>query len=84
MILQDTVIYEGKEHRYVDYASSDVLQMCFLATKKVHIYCHASKKDRLRSLLTEPLPIESHLDHVIHDLICAEVVAKTIENKQVS
>ena len=40
-----------------------------------------------RSLLTtsfqyEPLPIESHLDHFLHDHLNAEVVTKTIENKQ--
>lgn len=30
----------------------------------------------------EPLPIESHLDHCLHDHFNAEIVTKTIENKQ--
>jgi pre-mRNA-splicing helicase BRR2 len=32
--------------------------------------------------LYEPLPIESHLDHCLHDHFNAEIVTKTIENKQ--
>lgn len=30
----------------------------------------------------EPLPVESHLDHCMHDHFNAEIVTKTIENKQ--
>ncbi|NXJ72392.1 U520 helicase, partial [Rostratula benghalensis] len=32
--------------------------------------------------LYEPLPVESHLDHCMHDHFNAEIVTKTIENKQ--
>ena len=45
--------------------------------------CQNSKKDFFKKFLYEPLPIESHLDHCLHDHFNAEIVTKTIENKQV-
>jgi hypothetical protein len=47
------------------------------------VLCHAPKKDYLRRLLQEPLPIESHLDHALAEHLNAEVVTKTVESKQV-
>ncbi len=44
--------------------------------------CQSSKKDMLKKFLYEPLSIESHLDHCLHDHFNAEIVTKTIENKQ--
>ena len=32
--------------------------------------------------LYEPLPVESHLDHGLHDALAAEVVARVVESKQ--
>lgn len=32
--------------------------------------------------LFEPLPVESHLDAALHDHFVAEIVTRTIENKQ--
>lgn len=39
-------------------------------------------KDFFKKFLYEPLPVESHLDHCMHDHFNAEIVTKTIENKQ--
>jgi hypothetical protein len=50
---------------------------------RCHVLCHAPKKDYLRRLLQEPLPIESHLDHALAEHLNAEVVTKTVESKQV-
>jgi pre-mRNA-splicing helicase BRR2 len=44
--------------------------------------CQSSKKDVFKKFLFEPLPIESHLDHYLHDHFSAEIVTKTVENKQ--
>lgn len=44
--------------------------------------CQTSKKDLFKKFLYEPLPVESHLDHCLHDHFNAEIVTKTIENKQ--
>ena len=32
--------------------------------------------------LFEPFPVESHLDHFLHDHLSAEVVTRTVTNKQ--
>jgi hypothetical protein len=50
---------------------------------RCHVLCHVPKKDYLRRLLQEPLPIESHLDHALAEHLNAEVVTKTVESKQV-
>jgi pre-mRNA-splicing helicase BRR2 len=86
----DTVTYDGREHRYADLPIADVLHMVGKAGRplkgdasgKCLLLCHGPKKESLKRLLFEPLPIESHLDHFLHDHLNAEVVTKTIENKQ--
>lgn len=46
------------------------------------ILCHSPKKDHLKKLLYDPLPIESHLDHYLHDHVNSEIVTKTIGSMQ--
>lgn len=45
--------------------------------------CASHRKEYYKRFLLEPLPVESHLDHYLHDHFVAEIVTKTIENKQV-
>lgn len=89
VVVMDTVYYEGKEHRYVDSSIFDMLQMVGTASNtvgghgcKAIVFCQTPKKENLKKLLHEPLPVESHVDQFLHDHICAEVVSRTIENKQ--
>jgi pre-mRNA-splicing helicase BRR2 len=90
VIIMDTVSYDGREHRYVDYPIGDLLQMVGKAGRplegdavgKCVLLCFGPKKEYLKRLLYEPLPIESQLDHVLHDHLNAEIVTKTVENKQ--
>eukprot|EP00039_Didymoeca_costata_P018603 m.334150 g.334150 ORF g.334150 m.334150 type:complete len:2153 (-) comp17301_c0_seq1:1767-8225(-) len=89
VVIMDTVSYDGREHRYVDYSTTEVLQMIGRANRplvdkrsKAVIMCKSSKKDFFKKFLNDPLPVESHLDHVLHDHFSAEIVVKTIENKQ--
>eukprot|EP01041_Mallomonas_annulata_P002895 gene2895-5684_t len=89
VVVMDTVYYEGREHRFVDYSITDVMQMAGLACRpqldesgKCVILCHSPKKEYFKRLLHDPLPLESHLDHFLHDHLNAEIVTKTIENKQ--
>ena len=88
-VVIDTQYYNGKIHAYEDYPVTDVLQMIGRANRpivdeegKAVILCQSSKKDFFKKFLYEPLPIESHLDHCLHDHFNAEIVTKTIENKQ--
>uniref|UniRef100_A0A8C5MFJ8 U5 small nuclear ribonucleoprotein 200 kDa helicase n=1 Tax=Leptobrachium leishanense TaxID=445787 RepID=A0A8C5MFJ8_9ANUR len=89
VIIMDTQYYNGKIHAYVDYPIYDVLQMVGYANRPLQddegrcvIMCQGSKKDFFKKFLYEPLPVESHLDHCMHDHFNAEIVTKTIENKQ--
>ncbi|XP_043274954.1 putative U5 small nuclear ribonucleoprotein 200 kDa helicase isoform X2 [Venturia canescens] len=89
VIVMDTQSYNGKTHAYEDYPITDVLQMVARANRpledddaKCVLLCQSSKKDFFKKFLNEPLPVESHLDHRLHDHFNAEIVTKTIENKQ--
>eukprot|EP00656_Telonema_subtile_P033410 TRINITY_DN3701_c0_g1_i2.p1 TRINITY_DN3701_c0_g1~~TRINITY_DN3701_c0_g1_i2.p1 ORF type:complete len:1741 (-),score=696.10 TRINITY_DN3701_c0_g1_i2:270-5492(-) len=89
VIVQGTSHFDGLERRYTDYPIADVLQMMGRATRplqddsgKCAIMCHMPKKEFYKKFLYEPLPIESHLDHYLHDHFNAEIVTKTVETKQ--
>lgn len=89
VIIMDTQNYNGKIHAYEDYAVTDVLRMIGRANRpledddsKVVLMCQTSKKEFFKKFLNDPLPVESHLDHCLHDHFNAEIVTKTIENKQ--
>ncbi|KAI7862372.1 Sec63 Brl domain-containing protein [Spinellus fusiger] len=89
VIVMGTQYFEGKEHRYADYPITDVLQMIGRACRPRHddtgkcvLMCQANKKEFYKRFLYEALPVESHLDQFIHDHFNAEIVTKTIENKQ--
>jgi len=88
-VILDTVHYDGKTRAFTDYSIHDVLQMVGAASRPAQdesalclLLCHTPKKELLKRQLHEPLPVESHLDQDLHDHVCAEVVSKTIENKQ--
>ncbi|CAD5210662.1 unnamed protein product [Bursaphelenchus okinawaensis] len=89
VVIMDTQYYDGKTHTEHDYPIPDILQMLGIANRpnddqdsKCVLMCQSSKRDFLKKFLFEPLPVESHLDHDLHDHFNAEVVTKTIENKQ--
>ncbi|GMT33326.1 hypothetical protein PFISCL1PPCAC_24623 [Pristionchus fissidentatus] len=89
VVIMDTQFYNGQCHAYEDYPVADVLHMVGLANRPTHdsdakcvVLCQSSKKEFIKKFLSEPLPIESHLDHCLHDHFNAEIVTKTIENKQ--
>ena len=89
VVIMDTQYYTGKFHAYHDYPITDVMQMIGRASRphldsdsKCVLMCQSAKKSMFKKFLYEPLPIESHLDHCLHDHFNAEIVTKTIENKQ--
>jgi pre-mRNA-splicing helicase BRR2 len=89
VVVMDTQFYDGRGHRYVDYPINDLLQMIGRANRPLIdnncvavLLCQTSKKEFYKKFLFEPLPVESHLDHLLHDHFNAEIVTKTIENKQ--
>jgi len=88
VIVMSTEYYDGTERRHVDYTVGNLLRMMGRASRhnseggKCVIFCHAPKKDYLKKLLYEPLPIESHLDQYLHDHFNSEIVTRTISNLQ--
>ncbi|CAI5971829.1 unnamed protein product, partial [Closterium sp. NIES-64] len=73
----------------VDYPVTDLLQMMGRASRpglddagRCVIFCHSARKEYYKKFLLEPLPVESHLDQHLHDPLNAEVVVRTVENKQ--
>eukprot|EP00271_Cylindrocystis_brebissonii_P012705 TRINITY_DN317_c0_g1_i1.p1 TRINITY_DN317_c0_g1~~TRINITY_DN317_c0_g1_i1.p1 ORF type:complete len:2233 (-),score=420.67 TRINITY_DN317_c0_g1_i1:1930-8628(-) len=89
VIVMGTQYYDGRESAQADYPITDLLQMMGRASRpmadqfgKCVILCHAPRKEYYKKFLFEPLPVESHLDQFLHDHMNAEVVVRTIENKQ--
>ncbi|KAG8936165.1 DEIH-box ATPase [Tulasnella sp. 418] len=90
VIIMGVQYYEGREHRYVDYPVTDVLQMLGRACRpsvdessRCVLMCQQTRKEFYKKFLSEGLPIESHLPtHLLHDYFLSEIAVKTIENKQ--
>lgn len=89
VIIMGAQYFEGKEHRYVDYPVTDMLQMMGRAnrplidqTGQCLLMCNSNKKEYYKKFIEEALPVESHLDHFLHDFFNAEISVETIENKQ--
>jgi pre-mRNA-splicing helicase BRR2 len=86
VIVMGTESFDGREGRHVDYPMVDLLHMIgrhsIDSSSKCMVFCHAPKKDYLKKLLYEPLPIESHLDSYLHDPINSEIVTKTVTTMQ--
>ncbi|KAJ1680235.1 Pre-mRNA splicing [Spiromyces aspiralis] len=89
VVIMGTQRYYGSEHRYVDYAIPDIQQMTGRAGRPgidsqavCVLMCNANKKPYFKKFLEEAMPLESRLDQRFHDPLNAEVVTRTIENKQ--
>lgn len=89
VIIMGVQAFDGQEHRYVDYAIADVLQMMGRACRpgidsssRCVLMCQQTRKDFFKKFINEALPVESSLPNYLHDHFNAEIVARTIENKQ--
>jgi pre-mRNA-splicing helicase BRR2 len=89
VIVMGTQFFEGREHRYIDYAISEILQMFGRATRpgvdkigKGVLMVPAVKREYYKKFLNEALPIESHLQVYLHDAFVTEVSTKTIASTQ--
>eukprot|EP01135_Chromosphaera_perkinsii_P009183 Nk52_evm18s1671 gene=Nk52_evmTU18s1671 len=49
---------------------------------KAIVMCQSSRTDFFRKYLNMPLPVESHLNHFLHDHLNGEIVTGTLEDKQ--
>ncbi|KAF2270673.1 pre-mRNA splicing factor [Lojkania enalia] len=89
VVVMNTQFFEGREHRYIDYPISEVLQMFGKAGRvgrdkdaKGVLMVTAVKREYYKKFLREALPVESSLPTFLHDAFVAEISAKTIESTQ--
>ncbi|TIA42143.1 Sec63-domain-containing protein [Aureobasidium pullulans] len=89
VIVMGTQFFEGREHRYIDYPISEILQMLGKAGRPMEdkkargvLMCPAVKRDYYKKFLTEALPVESQLQAFLHDVFVTEISTKTIEDTQ--
>ncbi len=86
VVLMDTMMYDGAADRLADLRVGEIWQMIGKAGHsdnggKCVVFCHSSRKDRIKTFLYDLVPLESHLDHSLHDFLNAEVVSRTISSK---
>jgi pre-mRNA-splicing helicase BRR2 len=89
VIVMGTQFYEGREHRYIDYPISEILQMFGRACRplvdqnaKGVLMVPAVKREYYKKFLIEALPIESHLQNYLPDAFVTEISTKTIASTQ--
>ena len=86
VVIMGTEGYDGRERRHVDYPIVDLLHMMGRHGTETNgrcvIMCHTPKKEYLKKLLYDPLPVESHLDSYLHDPLNSEIVTKTVASMQ--
>ena len=89
VVVMGTQFYEGREHRYIDYPISEILQMFGKASRPLEdktgkgvLMVPATKRDYYKKFLNEALPIESHLQAFMHDAFVSEISTKIIASTQ--
>ena len=89
VIVMGTQFFEGREHRYIDYPVSEILQMFGKAarprTDKMSrgvLMVPAVRREYYKKFLNEALPIESHLQVYLHDAFVSEISTKIIASTQ--
>lgn len=89
VIVMNTQFYDGREHRYIDYPISEILQMFGKASRPLDdrsgkgvLMVPAVKRDYYKKFLNEALPMESHLQTYLHDAFVTEISTKTISSTQ--
>jgi len=87
VVVMGTQYFEGREHRYVDYPLSEILQMFGKADQPSKagrgcgvLMLPAVKREYYKKFLNEALPVESHLHNFLHDAFVTEISTKMIES----
>jgi pre-mRNA-splicing helicase BRR2 len=90
VVIMGTQYYDSSGRGGTDYPITDLVEMAGKANRvedssdacKVALFCHAARKEYYKKFLYEALPVESHLNHYLHDHIASEITLRTVENKQ--
>ncbi|ORY60157.1 Sec63 Brl domain-containing protein [Pseudomassariella vexata] len=89
VVVMGTQYFEGREHRYIDYPLSEVLQMFGKSLRPSRdgrgrgvLMVPGVKREYYKKFLNEALPVESHLNNFVHDAFVTEVSTKMIESAE--
>jgi len=89
VIVMNTQFYDGREHRYIDYPISEILQMFGKASRPGQdklgrgvLMVPAVKREYYKKFLNEAMPVESHLQVYLHDAFVTEASTRTISSTQ--
>lgn len=89
VIVMNTQFFDGREHRYIDYPISEILQMFGKASRPGQdkigrgvLMVPAVKREYYKKFLNEALPVESHLQVYLHDAFVTEASTRTIASTQ--
>lgn len=89
VVVMGTQYFEGREHRYIDYPLSEVLQMFGKALRPSKdgrargvLMVPGTRREYFKKFLNEALPVESHLHNFVHDAFVTEVSTKMIESAE--
>ncbi|KAL1837430.1 hypothetical protein VTJ49DRAFT_3782 [Mycothermus thermophilus] len=87
VVVMGTQYFEGREHRYVDYPISEILQMFGKAARASKdgrargvLMLPAARREYYKKFLNEALPVESHLHECLTDAFVTEISTKMIES----
>ncbi|KAI0164808.1 Sec63 Brl domain-containing protein [Xylariaceae sp. FL1272] len=85
VVVMGTQHFEGREHRYIDYQLSEILQMFGKALRPSKdgrsrgvLMTSAVKREYFKKFLNEALPVESHVHNYVHDAFVTEISTKMI------
>ncbi|KIW04152.1 uncharacterized protein PV09_04959 [Verruconis gallopava] len=90
VVIMGAQFFEGREHRYVDYSLSEILQMLGRALigdknkrSKAVLMLQSTKREYYRKFLEEALPLESQMDTgTLANVFTAEIAAGIISSTQ--
>lgn len=89
VIVMNTQFFDGREHRYIDYPISEILQMFGKASRPGQdklgrgvLMVPAVKREYYKKFLNEAMPVESHLQAYLHDAFVTEVSTRTVSSTQ--
>jgi pre-mRNA-splicing helicase BRR2 len=82
VVIMGTQFYEGREHRYLDYPISDLLQAVGKSRANVLVLTNATKRDYYHKFLSDALPIQSHMHEYLADALVSEISEKVIQSPE--
>ncbi|KAJ5140533.1 Helicase C-terminal [Penicillium atrosanguineum] len=89
VIVMNTQFFDGREHRYIDYPISEILQMFGKASRPGQdklgrgvLMVPAVKREYYKKFLNEAMPVESHLQVYLHDAFVTEASTRTVSSTQ--